>query len=158
MKKLIVVLAFMFIPSFADCSQDGVAQWKEMNISYDSGEKIRLSLEIFKLKSLSLTWGGKTIVVPREELEDIALPLIESLYYSFNEFSIEPLKGVQYRVIHLEYGPEMYGEHPEVTFLFYKGRYQERRVRKKISATSWKHEVKKPGKPIEGGGTERVVR
>lgn len=158
MKKLIVLLAFMFIPSFADCSQDELAQWKEMNISYESGERIRISQDIFKLKALSLTWGSKTIDVPKEELEGIALPLMESLYLSFSEFSVEPLKGVPYRVIHLIYGPEMYGERPEVTFLFYKGRYQERTVRTKVSATSWKHEVKKPGKPVERGGTERVVR
>lgn len=158
MKRIVVLLVFMFIPSFADCSQDEVAQWKEMNISYESGEKIHISQEIFKLNALSLSWDGKTIVVPKEELEDIALPIIESLYFSFSKFSVEPLKDVPYRVIHLEYGPERYGEHPEVTFLFYKGRYQERRVRTKISATSWTHEVKKPGQSVERGGTERVVR
>lgn len=158
MNKLIVILAFMIIPSFADCSQDEVAQWKEMNISYESGERIRISQDIFKLMALSLAWGNKTIDVPKEELVGIALPLMESLYLSFSKFSVEPLKDVPYRVIHLIYGPEMYGERPEVTFVFYKGRYQERRVRTKVSATSWKHEVKKSGKPVESGGSERMVR
>jgi len=158
MKKIIILLILMFVPSFAICSQDNLAQWKEMNISYETGEKINILQDNFKLKALSLTWDGKTIVVPEEELQDISLPLIETLYLSFNEFTVETLRGVPYRVIHLKYESEAFGEFPDVEFLFYKGRYQERMVRKKITATSWKHEVKKPGKPVERSGTERVVQ
>lgn len=159
MKRIIVLLILILVPSIAVCSKDTRSQWKEMNISFETGEKIHISQDkFFKLNALSLTWNGKTIVVPKEELQGIVFPLIETLYLSFNEFTVENLQGVPYRVIRLKYESEAFGEFPDVEFLFYKGRYQERTVRKKITATSWKLEVKKPGKPVERSGTERVVQ
>ncbi|GLI37282.1 hypothetical protein [Geobacter hydrogenophilus] len=161
MIKTFLLLALILMPTFAWCFQDEVAEWTEMNISYKSGEKIAIAQENLKIKSLALMWEGKEIEIPREELEGISFPFSNTLYLSYSTFHFGELNGVPYKVIHFRYGlekDESFEEFPEVSFIFYKGAYQERDVRRKVSADSWQHEVKKRGKPVQTGGTEQQLR
>ncbi len=161
MKRIFLLFVVLLIPNIAYSFQDEVAMWSRMEISFQSGEKITISQDQLKLKSLTLSWDGKNIEVPAEELQDISFPHINTLFLSFSEFYVPDLIGVPYRVIHFRYGlekDEAYGEFPEANFLFYKGQLQERKIRKKDSPTHWNHEVKRSGEPVKTNGTETVIR
>jgi len=161
MKKLIVLVVVLLSPSIVYCFQDKVAIWSDMTMKFDTGDRIAISQDNFKIQSLSLTWNDKTIEIPEEDLQGISLPHLNTLYLSYSEFSFGDLKGVPYRVIHFRYGlekEESFGEFPKASFTFYKSYYQERRIRRKDSPTSWQHEVKEKGKPIQDGGHEEIIK
>jgi hypothetical protein len=161
MKKIILVIACLLLPSGVYCFQDKIAVWSDVNMAFDTGDRISISQDKLTLTSLSLTWDERTIEVPVEDLKGISFPHINTLYVSYGEFHVGDLEGVPYRIINFRYGLEedkSFGEFPEANFLFYKGRYQERRVRRKDSPSSWKHEIKERGKPAQAGGTERRIK
>jgi hypothetical protein len=162
MRKAFILLVILLAPSLAYSFQDKIAIWSKLEYSFETGEKMIITQDHLKLKSLSLILNGKHIQVPAEELSDITLPHIHTIYLSYSEFHAPGLTGVPYHVIHFRYGAskdeESFGEFPEAMFTFYKGSYQERTIRVKTSPTSWKLIEKKAGQQSQISGSESRIK
>ncbi len=139
-KNLLILFAFIFtVPAIAH--RDRLGKISKAVLTFEDGGTIVLTKNRSNILSLALQTDTGFAEVKKEDLSGIDNPQFDSIKMTWSTFSSGELAGVAYKVVGFQYGTEekkAFGEHPEVSFHFYDGRYHHRELRVKTSPTIWR--------------------
>ena len=143
-------LTYLLIAQPCFANKDRIDSWSSVTIQAERKVKVSANTKGNELRSLVMTLDGNEIAVPTSEfkgIKDVHLNSIQVLSGNFAEQSGKDIRP--YRYVRLEFGKPFVtangAEYSSVEFMFYKGKYQDRNVRRQTGPGTWEIEQKFPG-------------
>jgi len=130
--------------------RDRLGKISRAELTFEDGGTVVITKDRIAVLTVSLQTDSGLAEVKKEDLVGIEFPQFDTIEMTWSTSS----SGIPYKAVSFRFGSDdrkAFGEFPEVSFVFYGGKYHHRSFKKKISADSWRIT------DVEFGGVESIL-